>query len=213
VKRYLTVIFVGLALSTLISCGRLNLTPAIKVQEDYDHLRLEHLEYWTALIEEFHVKQGYYPLQNSDDDKMGIIHVQILPPDSEHLLIDWGDDFRELTPDILLKEIERGLHRDLKYKFPPEDTPPDYAYAYNYFVNKNGYLVWVACQSCGITEISTYTMDGKSATVNIGSEGMVQNVTKAKTRSDMLSHPLYKKWRAIDIHDKNRVRRLRDRYK
>ena len=82
---------------------------------------------------------------------------------------------------------------------------------YNYFVEEDGYAFWVSCHSCGITKISTYTMDGKSMTVNIASEKMVPKVTKALTREDMLSHPRYKIWRSIKFHDEKRARALETR--
>lgn len=212
-KKLVFIAFSALALNAVAGCGRPNITSEVKIQQDYDHLRLEHLEYWTGLIEEFHKKTGYYPLQKTSGETAPFTHVQILPPDSNDHLIDWGDNFLELTSDALISELESGLGRKVKFKFPPETTPPDYAYAYNYFVESDGYLVWVTCQSCGITKISTYTMDGKSATVNIASAGMVPKVTKAQTRENMLAHPRYKIWRSIDVHDKNRMRKLKRRYK
>jgi len=193
----------------LIACEqRPYLTEDMKLQEDLDHLRLNHLEYWTALIEEYHSVHGTYPLQNQLSKTDKIVHVQILPPRLSNEVIDWGDSFEERSTIEFIDQLQNGLDQKINGKFPPEATPPGYAFAYNYFVEPNGYVFWVACQSCGITEISTYTMDGKSATVNITSEKMLPKVTKALTRGDMLAHPRYKIWRSIKLHDPARAEEI-----
>lgn len=204
-------IYLALALSFLASCDRPSLTDEIRLQEDIDHLRLDHLEYWTAVIEEYQDKQGNYPLQDAAIASTKFGHVQLLPDHSKDLLVNWGENFEEYSTTDLVAELEKGLGRKIARKLPPEETVPTYALAYNYFVEEDGYLFWVSCQSCGITEISTYTMDGKSATVNIASEKMVPKVTKALSREDMLAHPRYKIWRSIKLHDKKRARALEAR--
>ncbi len=209
--KLLRIACISLTLPFLATCGRPYLTDEIRLQEDIDHLRLDHLEYWTALIEEYHAKLGVYPLQKLAIKSTKIGHVQILPPDFNDLRIDWGDSFNEVSTVDMLDELERGLERKIAFKYPPEPTAPTYAMSYNYFVTQDGYLLWVNCQSCGITEISTYTMDGKSMTVNIASEKMVPQVTKALSREDMLAHPTYKTWRSIKLHDKKRAQTLENR--
>ena len=86
--------------------------------------------------------------------------------------------------------------------------PTSSTVGYNYFTSKDGYLVWTTCITCGVTQISTLLMDGKTPTVNIASEGMVGKVTKALVRKDMLAHSTYKLWKSRPYHKEGYVRKV-----
>ena len=49
---------------SLFSCTVNAGSPIKAFQEDADLLRLEHLEYWTGLLDEYHKIKGHYPFQD-----------------------------------------------------------------------------------------------------------------------------------------------------
>ena len=75
-----------------------------------------------------------------------------------------------------------------------QKVPTTFPIGYYYFATKDGYTMWAPCATCGATPISTLLMNASVATVNIASPDMKDNVTKALTREEMLSHPTFKKW-------------------
>lgn len=158
---------------------------------DEDFIRLQDLEYWSGLIEDYERKTGYYPLQNTlDTSNQGdTILVNIQGKDT-YVKVDYSKTpFREEPVNVLITELSNVLNRPIEKRFDRKSK-----LGYKYFTTNEGYLLWVVCIKCGVTPISTLLMDGTTPTVNIASKGMVNKVHKAQTRKQMLNHPLYKAW-------------------
>jgi len=164
---------------TLFSCSKVEK----KFLNDADLLRLEHLQYWTGLVEEYYQKNGEYPFQNevSSNSKIGL--VKIITKQQRRYLSSGGDKynpafdnnangvFKEFTIKNFVSVLEEGLGRKIDEKYDIQKVPTNHAIGYFYFVESDGYLIWVPCISCGVTEISTLLMDGITPTVNIVSPG------------------------------------------
>jgi len=189
-------------------------------QNDADLLRLEHLEFWTKLVEDYYNKTGYYPFQQRIEvnDKIGLVRIATknqqlyFDKDSELYIsaLDNNSDnfFQEFTVKDFVSEIESKLGLDIDERYDIQKVPTDSVIWYNYFVTAKGYLVWVPCISCGVTQISTLTMDGKTPTVNIVSKEMLNDVPKSLTREEMLNNPIYKKWKANILSKEEYLRGL-----
>lgn len=201
---------------TLISCSKAE----EKYQNDADLIRLEHLGYWTGLVEEYYQTTGYYPFQNQLDskDEIGLVKIvtkqqlQYLSPGNQHynskLDNNYNNYFNEFGMNALVSELEKVLKKEIIEKYDIQRVPTKSPVGYYYFVSDDGYLIWTTCLSCGVTEISTLLMDGFTPTVNIVSEGMEGKVTKALTRQKMLSHPLFKEWVSRPIQKEKYVRSI-----
>ena len=176
-------------------------------EKDADKVRLEHLFYWTELFEEYKKKTGYYPLQNGlNTDMAGLVRIATkeqqayFDKSSKKYKADSDNNadghFQEFPVKLLVEELERKLGRTVDEKYDIQKAPNKGPNYYNYFVTKDGYLMWVVCNSCGVTQISTLLMDGSTATVNIVSKGMVGRVPKALPLDQMIDHPTFKEWMA-----------------
>lgn len=190
---------------TLASCvGLRNLE--LEYQRDADLIRLEHLQYWTSLIEKYYTQVGHYPLQDMIEDEEGIILVKIATKSQSQYLSKGNllynprldnnpqEVFKEVSVKSLVQELEDGLGTPIAEKYDIQKVPTESIIGYNYFVTRDGYLFWSTCITCGVTEISTLLMNGFTPTVNIVSEGMVGKVTKALTRDEMVSHKIFQSW-------------------
>ena len=175
-------------------------------QRDADQIRLEHLLYWTGLVEEYHSVKGYYPLQDNleNKDDIGLVKIatkqqrSYLSPGSsnydQRLDNNSGGRFKEDSIRNLVAEIEAGLNRTVAERYDIQKVPTSSPIGYFYFYTADGYLIWTTCITCGVTLISTLLYDGYTPTVNIVSEGMKGKVTKALLRDEMISHPIFKDW-------------------
>ena len=189
-------------------------------QEDADLLRLEHLEYWTQVIEEYYKVKGHYPLQKKIQNKGKMILVKIATKQQMRYLSVEGDKYNKRLDynstgyfqDVGVKEfvatIESALTREIVEKYDIQKVPTSSPVGYYYFATNDGYLLWVTCITCGVTQVSTLLMDGFTPTVNIVSEGMKGKVTKALTRENMLNHPTYKSWVTRPFHKAEYVQNL-----
>jgi len=200
----------------------------LEFQQDSDGVRLEHLVYWTGLIEEYYAKTGRYPLQNKVKPAehstkapslgIGLVRIatrhqqQFFDPNSVNYKPNLDSNgtgrFQNLMVSQLIAELETGLGRQILEKYDIQKTPTVRIIWYNYFVSADGYLMWVPCQSCGVTYASTLTMDGLTPTVNIGSAKMIEGVPKAMTRKTMLAHPDFKRWVNYPFNDEKAMRVL-----
>ncbi|MBS9778165.1 MAG: hypothetical protein KGV50_05305 [Gammaproteobacteria bacterium] len=186
-------------------------------QEDADLVRLADLEYWTGVIEEYHKKTGKYPLQNQLQSKNEIVLVKVatqfqrkfLSPGSDEYMPDMdnnkGERFTEKSMKDFVTVLEQGVKHPVDERYDIQKVPTKSPIGYNYFATHDGYLFWVTCQTCGVTPISTLLMDGYTPTVNIASIGMIDKVTKARIRKDMLSDEIFKKWIARPFHKKKYI--------
>lgn len=189
-------------------------------QQDADLIRLEHLEYWTALLDEYHEHKGYYPLQKTLQERADIGLVKIATPKQlsylspgsldydERLDNNLNNRFIEVSVADFVATLESGLGRVVLEKYDAQRAPTNSPVGYNYFFNKDGYLFWTTCISCGVTEISTLLYDGYTPTVNIVSEGMKGKVTKGFERAELLTHPTYKSWTSRQFRKEGYMRAL-----
>jgi hypothetical protein len=194
--------------------------PIKAFQEDADLLRLEHLEYWTALLDEYHKIKGHYPFHNkfNSDNDIALVkiatkqQIQYLSPGSSSynskLDINQTNFFKEHKVKDFVKELETVLNRTIEEKYDIQKVPTSSPVGYHYFASKDGYLVWVTCTTCGVTPVSTLLMNGFTPTVNIVSKGMVGQVPKALLKKEMLEHPIYKEWVSKSFHKEKYVRNL-----
>lgn len=210
-------LFIILASGVLSACVS---NPFIQYQEDADLVRLNHLAYWTGVIEDYYQVSGTYPFQNILQDDDDIILVRIATKDQMQYLSSDGDKydqridnnahgrFNERPVKEFVAEIESGLGYEIEEMYDIQKVPTNSPIGYYYFATKEGYLVWVTCLSCGVTQVSTLLMDGYTPTVNIGSPDMVATIPKALTRSAMLKHPTYQSWVSRSFHRGEYVRSL-----
>lgn len=193
----------------------------VDFQHDADLARLEHLEYWTGLIEEYEEATGYFPFYKELANEEAIAQVRIataaqskfFTPSSgkyvEALDNNSASRFQEFSMGAFVEELERGLGRSVIEKYDIQYVPLGSPVWYYYFVTATGYLFWVTCISCGVTPISTLLFDGYTPTVNIVSSGMKGTVTKALTRDRMLSHSIFRKWQS-GVYNKEGFVRARE---
>lgn len=189
-------------------------------QKDADLIRLEHLAYWTGLLEEYHSVKGHYPFQNTleKENSIGLVKIatkqqrSYLSPGSsnydERLDNNRGNRFTETSIEKFVSEIENVLNRNIAEKYDIQKVPTSSPVGYFYFYTTSGYLVWTTCITCDVTLISTLLYDGYTPTVNIVSEGMKGKVTKALTRKEMLSHPIYRRWVSRNFKKEKYMRSL-----
>ncbi|WP_423186533.1 hypothetical protein ACO1PK_15670 [Alishewanella sp. d11] len=194
--------------------------PMKQYQEDADLIRLEHLEYWTEIINKYYQIRGSYPFQSEIQNSEDIVLVKIATKQQMQYLSSGGDKyekrldnnqsgyFNERSVKDFVAEVEAVLGHQIEEKYDIQKVPTSSPVGYYYFTSKDGYLVWVTCITCGVTQVSTLLMDGFTPTVNIVSEGMVGKVTKALTREEMLSHPTYKSWVSRPFHKSDYVHNL-----
>jgi len=192
-------------LSILISCTTIG-TIERNFQNDADLIRLEHLQHWTRLVEDFYKIKGYYPFQNTLKTNEDIVIVKIatknqleyLSPGNSNYNPNFDTNaseyFHEYSMSSFVKELENTLDHEILEKYDIQKVPANSPIGYYYFALSDGYLLWITCITCGVTDISTLLMDGFTPSVNIVSSGMKGKVTKALTRDEMLSHPTYQKW-------------------
>ncbi|WP_027967466.1 hypothetical protein [Halomonas halocynthiae] len=186
--------------------------PMKQYQEDADLIRLEHLEYWTDIINKYYQIKGSYPFQEEIQNSKDIVLVKIATKQQMQYLSSGGDKyekrldnnqsgyFKERSVKDFVAEVEAVLGHQIEEKYDIQKVPTSSPVGYYYFTSEDGYLVWVTCITCGVTQVSTLLMDGVTPTVNIVSEGMVGKVTKALTREEMLNHPTYKSWVSRPFH-------------
>ncbi|MCH6258649.1 hypothetical protein MLD52_18960 [Puniceicoccaceae bacterium K14] len=195
-------------------------SPSEAFQHDADILRLEHIEYWSGLFEEYQKKEGHYPFQNLLDNPSVLGLVKIITKNQSEYLQKGTNEYREdldmnakgrfTEKDVseLVVELERVLERTISGKYDIQSVPTQSPVGYYYFFTNDGYLIWTTYFSGGVTPISTLLYDGYTPTVNIVSEGMKENVTKALTREEMLRHKIYKKWKKKKLLKEEYVRNL-----
>jgi hypothetical protein len=214
--KYLILAF---PISVCISCSS-NQKPENAFQADADQARLEHLIYWTGLIEEYFSKLGHYPFQSDLASKDGIGLVRVATKNqqayfsksskkyNENMDNNISHNFQEFPVGALIAILEKGIGREIEEKYDIQKVPTRSPVWYNYFVTKDGYLFWVTCITCGVTNASTLLMDGITPTVNIASKDMVKDVTKSKTRLEMISDPDFQQWVSKGFKKEGFVRKI-----
>lgn len=175
-------------------------------QRDADIVRLEHILYWSELMEEYHAKKGSFPFQDKlqKDDFACLVKIvtkmqrQFISPGSKEynpeLDMNANNTFKEVSVKDLITELESVLGREIKEYYDIQKVPTRSPIGYYYFASHDGYLIWCICPTYGVSKISTLLMDGYTPTVNIVSGGMKGKVTKAMTRQELIENNTFKKW-------------------
>ncbi|MEH6477883.1 MAG: hypothetical protein V7727_19490, partial [Sneathiella sp.] len=140
-------------------------------QRDADQVRLEHLVYWTGLVEEYEEKTGYYPFQKNlnSGQSHGLVRIltknqqQYFDPNSNQYVAEFDNNtgnsrFKSFSVAQFVSELESKLGREIDEKYDIQKVPTSIPLGYQYFVSEDGYLIWVTCVSCGVTQISTLLM-------------------------------------------------------
>ncbi len=191
-----------------------------KFQHDADLIRLDHLKHWTGLVEEYYKIKGQYPFQNKlmHSNEIGIVKIATkfqrtyLSPGSsnyrEKLDFNANNRFKEISVSDFVIELQNVLGKEIFEKYDIQKVPTSSPIGYHYFFTNDGYLIWTTCITCGVTQISTLLYDGYTPTVNIVSQNMKSQVTKALLRDEMLSHPTFKKWISKPYYQEVYVKKL-----
>jgi hypothetical protein len=164
-----------------------------RYQRDADIFRARHLVEWAEIIEAYYEKTAHYPLQHrTEGDKIVLVQIatrqqqNYLDPKSPSYVkkIDIkGPRFTLVSVKDFVAEIERVLQREIDERYDPQSVPNGAAPLYlSYFADKNGYLIWTACQTCPMTSNSFSTLlTGGMPTINIGSNWFVKNIGKTQS--------------------------------
>ena len=205
-RQSLRILFLSL-LALVTACGTIE-HPALQFQRDADQARLEHLEYWTGLIEAYEAETGYYPFFNEVDGEESWVQVRIasarqaqyFTPGSPKYSVEFDNNstgrFTEFSVGEFVAELERVLGGPIDEKYDIQYVPTSSPTWYFYFATSKGYLMWVTCITCDVTMISTLLLDGYTPTVNIGSPEMAEWIPKALVRDELLSHPTFLEWKS-----------------
>jgi len=186
-RKILTIL---LCLFSLVACS----AHKNAFQNDADLLRLEHLAYWSGLIEKYHEKHNAYPLSEQSSGKNDHVLIKIATQSQTKQLSSFMKQFKSASMKEFINELESGLQQNIEEKYDIQKIPTQSPVGYFYFVNAEGYALWTTCITCGTTKVSTLLLDGITPTVNIVSPSMKGKVTKALTRNEMLNHPIFQSW-------------------
>jgi len=107
-------------------------------QRDADVMRLQHLQHYGSLIEEYHAKTGRYPLQGMADVPL-YVHIandQQSPfaahgPPTPHKLVSVAE---------FVAELEAGLGREVSERYDPQLMPTNKPNFYVYMVSEGHYF-------------------------------------------------------------------------
>ncbi|MCK0155452.1 hypothetical protein MWU49_17180 [Alcanivorax sp. S6407] len=175
-------------------------------QNDADLIRLEHLAYWSGLIEEYREKNDSYPLQDLVGSDGNPVLVKIATRQQAKQLSTFMEHFESASMASFVRELESGLGREIEERYDIQRIPVKSPVGYYYFATNDGYVLWVTCITCGVTQISTLLMDGFTPTVNVVSPSMTGKVTKALPRNEMLNHATYQSWISRPFNKEEYVR-------
>lgn len=186
--------------------------------EDADTARIEHLLYWSGLIEEYHDKTGQYPMQDWIQPGESVRLVRILNPGQRVYITKTSDKYNAAAdinphgdmPEASMKDfiatLEAGLKRYIDEKYDVQQIPRNSPIGYYYSVTPDGYVLWGVCLRCGVTPVTVLLADGHTPAINIASKSMVAKVEKAQTREDMIANPLFLKLASRPYHKEGFVR-------
>ena len=98
-------------------------------QEDADLIRLEHLEYWTEIIDKYHQVKDSYPFQSEIQKSEDIVLVKIATKQQMQYLSSDGDKyekhldnnqsgyFKERPVKNFVAEVEATLGHEIEEKY------------------------------------------------------------------------------------------------
>ncbi len=134
IREVALVFFMAILLMSCVTMGR-------EYQRDADIIRLRHLDYYGALIEEFHAITGCYPLQG---DTAVPDYVYIATPQQlKYIHGAIPNDRIETNLVEFRAELEQGLGRNVVLKFNPQQVPTGAPNFYGYMIQNESYLFFV----------------------------------------------------------------------
>ncbi len=152
-------------------------------QHDADIVRARHLLEWARIIEAYHDKSGYYPLQRRvEGDKTS--RVLIATREQQSYLGRAKDDPRVTSVSVkeFVADIEAVLEREIDERYDPQRVPSGAPIYLSYFATKNGYLIWAVCRTCASRSNSfTIPLSRGILTINIGSTWFIDNLAKTQS--------------------------------
>lgn len=213
--KFLTI---GLCLSLLSGCASAIHNAEMDFQNDADVVRVNHLSYWTGLIEEYHDKTGIYPFEDSVGDEVGMVRImtpeqyEYARKDSRKYRADLDNNksrrFIEIYTNEFVAELESVLG-EIDEKYDIQKVPYMNPIGYYYFVEEGGYGMWVTCVTCEISPISTKLMYGNYVpTVNIAAGTVKGKLFKSLSREDMINNPRFKKWTSREMNKPEYINKL-----
>ena len=189
-----------------------------RFQHDADLLRLEHLLYWSGLIEAYHAKLKRYPLQRelANATKPGLVKIisrqqqQFLSPGSgwynRQLDQNAHGNFEERPVKELIIALERGLGRHLAEKYDIQQIPTAHPVGYSYRVSAEGYALSAPCLNAAQSELSSLLDNGITPVITIVSPGMQAQVERGWLRDELAAHPQFRHWQSIAFIKETHVR-------
>jgi hypothetical protein len=193
-------------------------------QSDADVIRMEDVLYWSELIDEYHQKNGAYPLQDIATSSEDYVLVRVAtaeqqsyfdkesPGYREELDNNISGRFKEVSVSDFVIDIENGLGREIDEHYDIQKVPTNSPVWYNYFVSQDGYLFWVTCITCEVNWATTLLSDGHTPTINIGSPGITEGSMKLYTREEIIKLPDFKKLMERKLQKEEYIRSLQSGY-
>ncbi|WFB35852.1 hypothetical protein P3T73_17000 [Kiritimatiellota bacterium B12222] len=107
-------------------------------QHDADIMRLRHVDYYGALIEEYHQRTGSYPLQGLSEFPN---YVHVAAPHQQKYA-KGGPPYQHEVTDVetFRKVLELGLGREIDLKFDPQKVPVSAPNFYIYMIQGEAYF-------------------------------------------------------------------------
>ena len=127
------IVFVLVAAILISGCSE---NPTKQYQEDADLIRLEHLEYWTQLLDEYHELKGHYPFQKTIERTDNIVLVKIVTNQQLNYLSVGGVNydkrldnnpsgfFKEQSVKDFVAALEQALGREIEEKYDIQKVRP-----------------------------------------------------------------------------------------
>lgn len=223
-KIAFSIFFVFIVMIGLHFVGTAPSTVGERVRDDADTARLEHMLYWSGLIDEYYNRMGQYPLQDWIQQNEEVVMVRILTSaqriystkDSASYIAAADVDPEQFFPEVSMKDfvatLEAGLRHGIDEKYDIQQVPVTHPVGYYYFVSRDGYVLRGTCLRCGVTDITELLADGATPTISIASESMLAKVPKSKTRTMMLADPVFQKMSKVPYFKEGYVRAIERRH-
>jgi hypothetical protein len=116
-------------------------TLAEKMDKEYQHdadiFRLRHIKYFGELIEEYHQKTGKYPLQGDSETQH---YVLIAAPHQQKYAQGTPPQFELTDVESFRSVLEKGLGRDVEFKFDPQKVPVGAPNFYIYMIEDDSFF-------------------------------------------------------------------------
>lgn len=165
-----------------------------ELQDNCDIVRLQHLKYYTEIIEEYKQKTGKYPFQtNSKNETYAFIYNK----EQKKYSTDTNkEDHKLISPQDFFAELAKSLGRDVDQKYDPQYVPTTRPVFYIYMITGDTYYFAV--------HLSKYypfskKVDANYYKVEISNKSDIKN--KFYTLSELINNDKY--INAVNIRIKN----------